>query len=63
VRIAVTGASGNLGTSVLAALGEDPAVEEIIGIARRRPPQQEQKGDSPRLVDPALPGSSDDLVD
>jgi UDP-glucose 4-epimerase len=40
LRIAVTGASGNLGTSVLAALNDDPAVEEIIGIARRPPPQQ-----------------------
>jgi UDP-glucose 4-epimerase len=40
VRIAVTGASGNLGTSVLAALANDPAVEEIIGIARRPPAQQ-----------------------
>lgn len=37
MRVAVTGATGNLGTSVLAALREEPAVEEIIGIARRRP--------------------------
>ncbi|MGH3721361.1 MAG: NAD-dependent epimerase/dehydratase family protein [Pseudonocardiaceae bacterium] len=43
MRIAVTGASGNLGTSVLAALRDDPAVEEIIGIARRRPPREERK--------------------
>jgi UDP-glucose 4-epimerase len=37
MRIAVIGASGNVGTSVLAALIDDPAVEEIVGIARRRP--------------------------
>lgn len=37
MRVAVTGATGNLGTSVLAALCVEPAVEEIIGIARRRP--------------------------
>ncbi len=37
VRIAVTGATGNVGTSVLAALAGDPAVTSIIGIARRRP--------------------------
>jgi UDP-glucose 4-epimerase len=37
MRVVVTGASGNVGTSVLAALGREPAVDEIIGIARRRP--------------------------
>ena len=37
MRVVVTGASGNVGTSVLAALGEDPAVTEIVGIARRLP--------------------------
>jgi uncharacterized protein YbjT (DUF2867 family) len=35
LRTAVTGASGNLGTSVLAALDDEPAVEEVIRIARR----------------------------
>jgi UDP-glucose 4-epimerase len=37
MRIVVTGATGNVGTSVLAALARDPAVEEIVGIARRVP--------------------------
>lgn len=37
MRIAVTGATGNVGTSLLAALSGDEAVEEIVGIARRRP--------------------------
>jgi UDP-glucose 4-epimerase len=37
MRVVVTGASGNVGTSVLEALGADPAVEEILGLARRRP--------------------------
>ncbi|MBA2471742.1 MAG: NAD-dependent epimerase/dehydratase family protein [Pseudonocardiales bacterium] len=37
MRVAVTGATGNLGTSVLAALREEAAIEEIVGIARRRP--------------------------
>jgi UDP-glucose 4-epimerase len=37
VRIVVTGASGNVGTSVLQALAGDPTVDEIIGIARRPP--------------------------
>lgn len=37
MRIVVTGASGNVGTSVLQALAEDEAVDEIVGIARRLP--------------------------
>src|SRR6476620_1689599 len=37
MRVAVTGASGNVGTSVLEALAEEPAVKEILGIARRLP--------------------------
>jgi nucleoside-diphosphate-sugar epimerase len=37
VRVLVTGASGNVGTSVLGALAGDPAVTEIVGVARRIP--------------------------
>jgi len=37
MRIVVTGATGNVGTSVLAALGRDPRVEAIVGLARRTP--------------------------
>jgi UDP-glucose 4-epimerase len=37
MRVVVTGASGNVGTSVLEALGREPKVEEVVGIARRRP--------------------------
>jgi nucleoside-diphosphate-sugar epimerase len=37
VRVVVTGASGNVGTSVLAALAAEPRVAEIVGIARRLP--------------------------
>src|SRR4051794_37999113 len=37
MRVVVVGASGNVGTSVLAALGEEAAVEEIVGVARRLP--------------------------
>jgi UDP-glucose 4-epimerase len=36
-RVVVTGASGNVGTSVVRALAADPAVSEIVGIARRVP--------------------------
>ncbi len=37
MRVAVTGATGNVGTSVVAALAGDPAVSSIVGIARRTP--------------------------
>jgi UDP-glucose 4-epimerase len=37
MRIAITGATGNVGTALVAALNEDPAVTEITGVARRPP--------------------------
>lgn len=37
MRVAVIGASGNAGTALLHALGEEEQVTEIVGIARRRP--------------------------
>jgi UDP-glucose 4-epimerase len=37
VRVVVTGASGNVGTSVLEALAAEPRVTEIVGLARRVP--------------------------
>jgi UDP-glucose 4-epimerase len=37
MRVVVVGASGNVGTSVLTALGADPQVESVLGLARRRP--------------------------
>ena len=37
MRIAVTGASGNVGSSLLQSLAADEAVESVVGIARRRP--------------------------
>jgi UDP-glucose 4-epimerase len=37
MRIVVIGASGNVGTSLVRALAADDDVEEIVGLARRRP--------------------------
>jgi nucleoside-diphosphate-sugar epimerase len=37
MRVVVTGASGNVGTSLLHALAADGDVDEIVGLARRRP--------------------------
>jgi nucleoside-diphosphate-sugar epimerase len=39
----VTGATGNVGTSVLAALGSEPKVSEIVGLARRLPTVERPK--------------------
>jgi UDP-glucose 4-epimerase len=45
MRIVVTGATGNVGTSLVQALGADERVRQIVGIARRlpgwRPPRTE----------------------
>jgi nucleoside-diphosphate-sugar epimerase len=37
MRVVLIGATGNAGTSVLEALAGDGAVEEIVGVARRKP--------------------------
>jgi nucleoside-diphosphate-sugar epimerase len=37
MRVVVVGATGNMGTSVLECLSAEPAVDEIIGVARRQP--------------------------
>ena len=37
MRVVVTGASGNAGTSVLSALADEPAVDSVLGVARRAP--------------------------
>jgi UDP-glucose 4-epimerase len=37
LRVVVLGATGNVGTSVLRALGEEPAVGSILGVSRRVP--------------------------
>ncbi|MEA2444970.1 MAG: UDP-glucose 4-epimerase [Thermoleophilales bacterium] len=37
MRVAITGATGNVGTSLLHALAGEERVESIVGVARRRP--------------------------
>ncbi|NGO41775.1 NAD-dependent epimerase/dehydratase family protein [Streptomyces ureilyticus] len=37
LRVVVTGATGNVGTSVMRHLSEDPQVDSVLGIARRLP--------------------------
>ena len=43
MRLVVTGATGNVGTSLLGLLAEDPAVSAIVGVARRRPTWENPK--------------------
>ena len=45
MRVVVTGASGNVGTSVLRSLADDPAVDSILGLARRVPEARFAKTD------------------
>ncbi len=37
MKVVVTGATGNVGTSTVRALGESPEIDEIVGLARRQP--------------------------
>lgn len=43
MKVVVTGASGNVGTSVLRALAADERVSEILGVARRLPAERFEK--------------------
>src|ERR687895_1745607 len=43
MRVVVVGASGNVGTSLLGALADEPAVDSVLGIARRLPEIQYPK--------------------
>src|SRR5690242_8234075 len=43
MRVVVTGASGNVGTSLLRALGDDDRIDEILALARRRPSREVPK--------------------
>jgi nucleoside-diphosphate-sugar epimerase len=36
-RVVIVGATGNVGTSLVEALGEDDSIDEIVGVARRAP--------------------------
>jgi UDP-glucose 4-epimerase len=45
MRVVVVGASGNVGTSLLGALADEPAVDSVLGIARRLPEIQYPKTD------------------
>jgi UDP-glucose 4-epimerase len=43
MKVVVTGATGNVGTSTVEALAESPEIDEIVGLARRRPNREQAK--------------------
>jgi UDP-glucose 4-epimerase len=45
VRVVVVGATGNVGTSLLARLSDEAAVDHVLGVARRRPDTEVPKTD------------------
>lgn len=45
MRVVITGATGNVGTSVVSALAGDPSVTSIVGLARREPDWHPAKTD------------------
>ena len=57
MRVVVTGASGNVGTSVLAALAGEPQVQEIVGIARRVPEVEMPKVEWVGTSSPPMPAT------
>lgn len=65
MRIAVAGATGNVGTALLRALHADPEVTSIVGVSRRGPerPGEPYDGVEWRLADASDPTSSPLLVD
>src|SRR5918992_3836388 len=45
MRVVVVGATGNVGTSVLRSLADEPAVDSVLGVARRLPDLRYPKTD------------------
>jgi nucleoside-diphosphate-sugar epimerase len=58
MRVVVTGATGNVGTSLLHALAGDPRVKSVLGIARREPDRR-----WPKTTWATADVSRDDLTD
>lgn len=58
MRVVITGATGNVGTSVLAALRDEPRVDEIVALARRPATFED-----PRVRFVAADVSRDDLTE
>lgn len=57
MRVVITGATGNVGTSLVSVLGDEPAVTSVVGLARRLP-----DWDAPKTTWRAADVARDDLV-
>ncbi|MDR7276852.1 NAD-dependent epimerase/dehydratase family protein [Catenuloplanes atrovinosus] len=62
MRVVVTGASGNIGSAVVAWLTARPEVRDVVGIARRVPPD-DPHGIGWRAVDVGAPGAAGALAE
>jgi nucleoside-diphosphate-sugar epimerase len=60
MRVLVTGATGNVGTSLLTRLAKDPGIDSVLGLARRMPDPQLLAGSD--LEHDKLAWAVDDLV-
>jgi nucleoside-diphosphate-sugar epimerase len=57
MRVVIVGATGNVGTSLVQALADEPTVESVLGLARRAPAWQ-----APKTEWAAVDITGDDLV-
>ena len=57
MRVVVVGATGNVGTALLRSLADEPAVDSVLGIARRLP------GASPAKTEWAAADIDDDELE
>ena len=57
LHVVITGATGNVGTSVCKSLGADPDVSSVLGLARRMPTWQ-----APKTTWAQADAAQDDLV-
>jgi nucleoside-diphosphate-sugar epimerase len=57
MRVAIVGATGNIGTSIIRALEDEPRVESVLGLARRTPREQ-----FPKVEWAAADAVTDDLT-
>lgn len=61
MKVVVFGATGNVGTALLRALAAEPSITDIVGVARRLPPDLAAAPGGARVQWEALDISTDDL--